>query len=192
MRVSVLGGDSHGGAVLGEEVVESCRRLRFVVRGEDTAQFVPEVVDSCQVASSWRLGDISPHSLVVVEEGFERGKIADGIVSADGPLVGVDQVHGQSDWLTVVMCKIHLTRYLSSCTVTSVRPDTTYVNEETAMDINPHIAADMHQYRTEEIHRAAEPARLTSSLPRKTRSYQLGRYRFTLTKDATPQVPSPA
>jgi hypothetical protein len=60
------------------------------------------------------------------------------------------------------------------------------------MDIYPHLAADMHLYRIEEMHRAAEHAHLISSLPRKTRSYQLGRYRFTLTKDATPQVPSPA
>ena len=60
------------------------------------------------------------------------------------------------------------------------------------MEIYPHVAADMHQYRIEELHRAAEHARLISSLPRKTRSYQFGRYRFTLTKDAAPQVPSPA
>lgn len=60
------------------------------------------------------------------------------------------------------------------------------------MEIYPHIAADMHQHRIQEMHRAAKHALLISSLPRKTRSYQLGRYRFTLTKDATPHVPSPA
>jgi hypothetical protein len=60
------------------------------------------------------------------------------------------------------------------------------------MEIYSLIAADMHRYRIEEMHRAAEHARMISSLPRKTRSYQLGRYRFTLTKDPTPQIPSPA
>ena len=40
MRVSVVGGDSRRRTVLGEDGVEPFRRLRFVVRGEDIAQFV--------------------------------------------------------------------------------------------------------------------------------------------------------
>ena len=44
-----------------------------------------------------------------------------------------------------------------------------------------HIAAELHKYRTTEMHKAAERARLVANLaPTKTHSYSLWRYWFAL------------
>jgi hypothetical protein len=54
------------------------------------------------------------------------------------------------------------------------------------MYIYPHIAAELHNYRTTEINKAAERARLISNLaPTKTRSYSLWRYRLISVKKLT-------
>ena len=54
---------------------------------------------------------------------------------------------------------------------------------------HPHIAAEMHRYRLEDMLRSADKARLIASLPRKTRSFRLGRYRLPVVKEVTTRVP---
>jgi hypothetical protein len=65
----------------------------------------------------------------------------------------------------------------------------TYVEKEITMYGHPHIAAEMHRYRLEDMLRTADKARLIASLPRKPRSFRLGHYRLTLVKEVTPHVP---
>ena len=54
---------------------------------------------------------------------------------------------------------------------------------------HPHIAAEMRRYWLEDMLRTADKARLIGSLPRKTRSFRLGRYRLTVVKEVTTHVP---
>lgn len=57
------------------------------------------------------------------------------------------------------------------------------------MHSHPHIAAEMHRYRLEDMARRADKARLIASLPPKPRSFRLGHYRLILVKEVTPHVP---
>lgn len=87
------------------------------------------------------------------------------------------------------MCKIRLTPYSISGRVMVISGYDTYVEKEITMYGHPHIAAEMHRYRLEDMLRTADKARLIASLPRKPRSFRLGHYRLTLVKEVTPHVP---
>ena len=130
-------------------------------------------MDSCQFASPRLVGDAFPNVLVVLQEDLQGGKVADPVLPTDASLVGVDKRDGQVDQLVVVMSKIHLTYYLPSCIVISIRQYTAYVKKGNTMDSYSYVAAEMHRYRSEQMIRAVEMARLVASLPRRTRSLKL-------------------
>jgi len=148
-------------------------------------------MDSSQFASSRLVGDAFPNVLVVLQEYLQGGKVADLVPPTDVSLVGVDKRDCQADQLVVVMGKIHLTYYFLSCTVISISQYTTYVKTGSTMDSYSSIAAEMHRYRSEQMIRAVERARLVASLPRKARSLRLGAYRLTFGK-VSPSVPRTA
>lgn len=146
-------------------------------------------MDGCQFVAFWLVGDAFPLLLVALEELFQRRDVPDLIFPADGLLVGVDEGDSKVGGFTGVMRKIHLTYYLTSCTVTSVTDNTHNVNEEQPMLIDTGTAMKFHQYRLNEMRQAADKARLIADLPRKSRTFKLGTYRLTLAKEATPHVP---